>query len=42
MSDAPTDTQRLAVTAAQSERQRRVNGPDAPLISDWLHIAADG
>jgi isoquinoline 1-oxidoreductase len=42
MSDAPTDTQCLAVTAAESERRRHVSGPDAPLISDWLHIAADG
>src|SRR3712207_4923973 len=42
MSDAPTDTRRLAVTAAESERHWRVSGPDAPLISDWLHIAANG
>lgn len=42
MSDAPSDTQRLARTAAESERRRVVSGPDAPLIGDWLHIAADG
>ncbi|HEY0606166.1 MAG TPA: molybdopterin cofactor-binding domain-containing protein [Herpetosiphonaceae bacterium] len=41
MSDAPSDTERLARTAAESERRRVVSGPDAPLISDWLHIAAD-
>jgi isoquinoline 1-oxidoreductase len=42
MSDPRPDTERLAVTASQSERRRRVSEPDAPLISDWLHIAADG
>src|SRR5689334_22701312 len=41
MSDVPSDTERLARTAAESERRRVVSGPDAPLISDWLYIAAD-
>lgn len=42
MSDARSDKERLAATAAESERRRRVSEPDAPLISDWLSIAADG
>ncbi|HEY0734605.1 MAG TPA: molybdopterin cofactor-binding domain-containing protein [Herpetosiphonaceae bacterium] len=42
MSDSSSDTERLARTSAESERRRVVSGPDAPLIGDWLHIAADG
>ncbi len=42
MHDERADTRRLAVTAAQSEDRLRGGAPDAPLISSWLHIGADG
>ncbi len=41
MPDERSDERRLAMTAAQSERRLGSGAPDAPLISDWLHIRTD-